>query len=147
MSREDSLSGTTPTQIPQSTGTHFSWYKNVVLYVTVAGTTTISSRQISMSTSTPTGVQLFWKAVAVASYAQATSGDAPTDSGSNGATPSGYTLMTTSPVTYDASSVSSGSTGTNGMLLEVVMGVDNGYIGAPGTGVSLPTLTITYAET
>src|SRR5258708_2177838 len=113
-SREDSLAGTTPVPIPTATGTNFSWIKNLVLAVTVAGTTTISNRRINMNGATPTGIQLFWKALAVASYAQAAIGNKPTDSGSNGATPAGYTLMTTSTAVYDATGVLSSGTGPNG---------------------------------
>ncbi len=144
--REDSLAGTTPVPIPTATGTNFSWIKNFVLYVTTLGTTTISNRRISMSGATATGLQLFWEAVAVASYAQASSGNQPAASGSNGATPAGYTLMTTSLVQYDSTSVSSGSTGTNGKMAVCVLGVDNTFAGGPGSATALPSILLTYDE-
>lgn len=144
--REDSLAGTTPIPIPTATGTNFSWIKNLVLAVTVTGTTNITNRRISMSAATATGLQLFWKLVAVASYAQAAVGNMPAASGSNGNTPAGYTLMTTSPVQYDNASVATSSTGPNGGMAVCVMGVDFTYVGGPGNAVALPSLIITYDE-
>lgn len=142
----DSLTSTTPIAIPTSTGTNFSWLKNFVLAVTVAGTTTISNRRVSMSTTASTGLALWWEAVAVASYAQAASGNRPASSGSNGATPSGFTSTTTSTQVYDSSSVSSGSTGPNGKLCVMVAAVDNTYTGGPGSAIALPNILITYDE-
>ncbi len=145
-SREDSLNGATPVPIPTATGTNFSWLKNFVIAVTVTGTTTISNRRINQNGATPTGVQLFWKAVAVGSYAQAASGNKPTDSGSNGATPSGYTLMTTSTAVFDATGVSSGSTGPNGGMAVCVLGVDLNFVGGASTSVAMPSLVLSYDE-
>jgi hypothetical protein len=92
-----------------------------VLAVTGTGTTNITNRNIFMSTSATTGLALFWKAVAVASYAQAASGNRPTASGSNGATPSGYTAMTTSAVQYDNTSVANQAPGQTAQWLYVSM--------------------------
>lgn len=146
MNLVDTQTGTTPISIPTATGTNFSWIKNFVLDVTATGTTTISNRRVSLSTNPSTGLALWWKEIAVASYAQAASGNRPASSGSNGATPAGYTSTTTSTQVYDSSSVSSGSTGPNGGLLVMVLGVDNTYVGGAGTAVSLPNLIITYDE-
>jgi len=145
-SREDSLAGTTPVPIPTATGTNFSWIKNFVLAVTTLGTTNISNRRISMSGAAASGLQLFWKGVAVASYVQAASGSMPTASGTNGATPAGYTLMTTSLVVYDSASVSSGSTGPNGMMAVCCLGVDFTFAGGPGSATALPSISLTYDE-
>jgi len=142
----DSLTSTTPISIPTSTGTNFSWIKNLVLAVTGTGTTTMSNRNIYMSTSTSTGLALFWKAVAVASYAQAASGNRPASSGSNGATPAGYTLMTTSPVQYDNTSVATSGTGPNGSMAVCVIGVDFSYSGGAGSAISLPSIKLQYDE-
>lgn len=144
--REDTATGTTPVPIPTATGTNFSWIKNLVLAVTVAGTTAITNRRISMSGATATGLQLFWKAVAVASYAQAAAGNLPAAAGTNGATPAGYTLMTTTPVQYDNTSVATSGTGPNGSMTVCVLGVDNTFAGGPGNATALPSLTITYDE-
>jgi hypothetical protein len=143
---EDTATGTTPIAIPTSTGTVFSWIKNLVLYVTATGTTTINNRKISQSGATSTGLQLFWKDVAVASYAQAASGNRPSSSGSNGATPSGYTLMTTTATQYDNTSVATSSTGANGDMAVIVLGVDNSFSGGPGSATSLPSIILTYDE-
>lgn len=143
----DSLTDTTtPVSIPTATGTVFSWIKNFVLYVTSTGTTAITNRTIKMSTSATSGLALFFKDVAVASYAQAASGNRPSSSGSNGATPAGYTAMTTSAQQYDNASASTGSTGANGDLAVCVLGVDNGYSGGPGSAISLPNIVFGYDE-
>lgn len=144
---EDTATGTTtPVAIPTATGTVFSWIKNLVLAVTVAGTTTINNRRISQSGAPATGLQLFWKAVAVASYAQAASGNRPASSGSNGATPAGYTLMTTTPSVYDAASVATSGTGANGGLAVTCIGCDFSFVGGPGSATALPSIILTYDE-
>jgi hypothetical protein len=143
----DSISDTTtPIAIPTATGTVFSWIKNLALAVTGTGTTNISNRRVSLSGSPSTGLNLWFKAVAVGSYAQAASGNRPSSSGSNGATPTGYTAIATSTTVYDSSSVSSGSTGPNGSMCVSVLGVDNSFTGGAGTNVSVPSIILTYDE-
>jgi hypothetical protein len=142
----DSQTSTTPVSIPATTGTNFSWIKNLVIAVTATGTTTMSNRTVKMSTSPATGLALHWKAVAVASYAQAASGNRPASSGSNGAVPSGYTAMTTGAVQYDGSSVATSSTGPNGSMAVVVTGCDNSYTGGAGSAIALPGITLSYDE-
>jgi hypothetical protein len=142
----DSATSTTPIAIPTTTGTVFSWIKNLVLAVTGTGTTTINNRNISMSGATATGLKLWWKDVAVASYAQAATGNRPTASGSNGATPAGYTLMTTSAVQYDNTSVVTSGTGPNGDMAVCVLGVDNLFVGGPGSATALPNILVQYDE-
>lgn len=137
---------TTPIAIPTTTGTNFSWIKNLVLAVTATSTTTISNRRISQSGAASTGLALFWKAVAVASYAQAASGNRPSSSGSNGATPAGYTLMTTTATQYDNTSVATSSSGPNGSMAVCVLGVDNTFTGGPGSATALPSIVLTYDE-
>lgn len=142
---DDSISGTTPVAIPTATGTVFSWLKNLVLYVTATSTTTITNRTVKMSGSLSTGLALWWKAVAVGSYAQAASGNRPASSGSNGATPSGYTSMTTTAQQYDNTSVATSSTGPNGSMCVVVGAADNTYIGGAGI-ISLGNVILSYDE-
>jgi hypothetical protein len=142
----DSATSTTPIAIPTATGTNYSWIKNLVLAVTVAGTTNITNRTIKMSTSPTTGLTLHWKAVAVASYAQAASGNRPASSGTNGATPSGYTAMTTSAVQYDNTSVATSSTGPNGSMVVAILGVDFSFAGGAGSAISTPSLVVSYDE-
>lgn len=143
----DSLTDTTtPITIPSTTGTVYSWIKSFVLDVTATGTTTINNRTVKMGSSPTTGLFLFFKDVAVASYAQAASGNRPSSSGSNGATPAGYTAMTTSAQQWDNTSVATSSTGPNGDLVVCVMGVDATYTGGPGTGISLPDIVLGYDE-
>lgn len=137
---------TTPISVPTSTGTVFSWIKNLSLAVTGTGTTSMTNRTIKQSGSASTGLALFWKDVAQASYAQAASGNRPASSGSNGATPSTYTAMTTSAQQWDNTSHSTGSTGPNGDMVVVVLGVDNTYVGGAGTAIALPSLLLSYDE-
>jgi hypothetical protein len=144
--RADSATTTTPIPIPTATGTNFSWIKNLVLYVTGTGTTSITNRNIYRGSSPSTGLQLFWKDVAVGSYSQAASGNQPTASGSNGATPAGYTLMTTSAAQWDNSSVATSGTGTCGDMVVCVLGVDNTFVGGPGNATALPSLKLQYDE-
>lgn len=143
---EDTILGTTPIAIPTATGENYSWIKNLVLAVTVIGTTTLSNRTVKMSASAATGLYLYWKALAVGSYAQAASGNRPASSGSNNSTPSGYTLMTTTATQYDNTSVSSGSTGPNGEMCICVGGVDDTYTGGPDSATSLPNIVLSYDE-
>lgn len=143
----DSISDTTtPIAIPTTTGTNFSWIKNLVLAVTATGTTNISNRRISLSGSASTGLNFWFQAVAVASYAQAASGNRPASSGSNDATPTSYTQITTSTTVYDSASVATSSTGPNGKMAVCVLGVSNDYTGGAGNNVSCPSIILTYDE-
>lgn len=142
---DDSGSGTTPVAIPTATGTNFSWQKSLVLSVTATSTTTISNRTVKMSGSLSTGLALWWKAVAVASYAQSASGNRPASSGSNGATPSGYTSMTTTAQQYDNTSVATSATGPNGSMCVIVGAADNLYTGGAGV-ISLGNVVLSYDE-
>jgi hypothetical protein len=142
----DNITSTTPIAIPTATGTIFSWIKNLVLAVTSTGTTHIDNRNVYMSGSPTTGLALFWEDVAVGSYAQAASGNRPSSSGSNGATPSGYTAMTTSAAQWDNTSVATSSTGPNGDMIVCVLGVSHNYSSGPGSAVSLPSIEVQYDE-
>lgn len=142
----DSATSTTPIAIPTATGTNYSWIKNLVLAVTVAGTTNITNRTIKMGSSPTTGLTLHWKAVATGSYAQAASGNRPASSGTNGATPSGYTAMTTSAVQYDNTSVATSSTGPNGSMAVCILGVDFSFSGGAGSAISTPSIILSYDE-
>lgn len=143
---DSGTSTTTPIAIPTATGTNFSWIKNLVISVTVTGTTSLTNRTVKMSTTTATGLALWYKAVAVASYAQAATGNRPAASGSNGATPAGYTAMTTSAVQYDNTSVASSSTGPNGSMFVVVASVDFTFVGGAGSATALPSILASYDE-
>lgn len=144
--REDTLAGTTPIPIPTSTGTNYSWIKNLCLSVTATSTTTISNRAIAMASTPTTGLTMDFKSLAVASYAQAAAGNMPAAAGANGAVPSTYTAMTTANQIWDATSVSTGSTGVNGNLVVCVMGVDFSYTGGAGASIVAPTLNFSYNE-
>lgn len=142
----DSATSTTPISIPTATGTNFSWIKNFALAVTGTGTTNMTNRTVKMGSSPSTGLALWWKDVAQASYAQAASGNRPASSGSNGATPAGYTSMTTSAQQWDNTSHATSSTGPNGDMVVCVMSVDFTYSGGAGSAVSLPNIVLSYDE-
>jgi len=145
--REDTTNGTTNIiPLPASAGTNFSWIKSMVLSVTTGGTTSISNRRISIASGTPTGVQMYWKSVAVGSYAQAAAGNMPTASGSNGAIPSGYAAITTATAQYDNTSVSTAATGPTGSIVVICLGVDNTYAGGANNAAAMPTLLLGYDE-
>jgi hypothetical protein len=139
-------STTTPIAVPTATGTNFSWLKNFAIAVTVTGTTAMTNRTIKMGSSPSTGLALFFKDVAQASYAQAASGNRPTASGSNGATPSGYTAMTTSTQQWDNTSHATSGSGPNGDMVVCVLGVDFTYVGGAGTAIALPNIVVSYDE-
>lgn len=144
--KADSISGTTPISKPTATGTAFSYVKQLALEVTGTGTTTIGTLQVKMGSSPSTGLGLHF--LGNATYLDQTGGTgAGSDSGSNGASPSGYSAMTTSYQTYDATTgISTGSTGRKGTFCRTVCGVDNNYAGGAGTGISLPDISIQYTE-
>lgn len=139
---DDAVQSSTPVQIPTSTGTNYSCLKNFFLYVTVVGATNITNRQIKLASALAGGLAAFWKAN-TGSYVQ---GTVPTASGSNGpATPSGYTLMSTSYAQWDNTSVSTGSVAKNGAFVQVVIGVDATYTGGGGAH-SLSSISLQYDE-
>lgn len=146
--QEDSLAGTsTPVQVPTSANTtNYSYIKSFVLYVTGTASTNISNRRVAWASNPPTGLYAFWKDVAQASYAQAASGNQPAPGGSNGAVPSGYTLLSTTPALWDNTSTSTGTTGAKGDLCVLVAGVGNNYTGGAGSATSMQTVNFLYDE-
>ena len=147
--RDDSQSSSATIPIPTATGTHYSYLKYLLLDVTVTGATSISNRKISVASALATGLALFFKDQPTYTQNNGTQGTAagnyPADAGTNGATPSGYTAMTTTPQAWDTSSVSSGSTGKNGDYCQVVFGVDNTWTGGGGAA-TLPNIKMDYDE-
>lgn len=118
--------------IPATTGTAFSWDFWYYLDVTVAGSpaTNFSNRTVAKSAAT-TGLKAWYKAVASGAYVQPTAPLAA-DAGTNGATPAGFTEISTTPAVYDSSSIAS-NTGQNGKYVQYGWGVDNSFAGGPGS--------------
>lgn len=149
--REDSRAGTgigAGIPIPTTPQTVFGWPKLVALNVTTAGTTTISNRRIWLDSPPPTGVRVLVKGVSA--YTQPSDSGRPADIGSDGGTPSGYTVVPSStplPV-YDATAVSSAAVGRNGTFAQLVLAIDSTYGTDGGTSglVTLPGYRITYDE-
>ena len=143
--REDTLAGTaSPIPRPVATGTAFSYRKTFCLDVTATSDTTITNRKIHIA-STPTTGLAMWYIDLADTYTQAT-GNADTDAGTNGATPTGYTSMPTSATLFDSGSDSAGATGRSGDYVGVALGVSNNYAGGAGSAIALPTMTLTYDE-
>lgn len=146
-SREDTATGTTPVPKPTSAGTNFSWYKNLLLYVTTGGgTTSISNRKIYLSGAAATGLALFFKD-GTSTYTQASSGNKPTDDGAvDGATPSTYTALSTTPQTWDAASAAATNSTRNGNYVKVVAALSSTFTGGAGSATTLPNILMSYDE-
>ena len=147
--RDDNQSSSTGIPIPSSTGTKYSYLKYLLLDVTGTSSTSITNRRISWASGPSTGLTGFFKDQPTYTQNNGTQGTAagnyPTDAGSNGATPTGYTAMSTTPQVWDNTSVSTGSTGRNGDYCQTCLGVDSTFAGGPGAA-SLPNITLTYDE-
>lgn len=147
--RDDSQNSTTSIPIPTATGTKYSYLKYLFLDVTVAGATSISNRRIAWASSPATGLTGFFKDQATYTQNNGTQGTAagnyPADAGTNGATPTGYTAMSTSNQQWDNTSVSTASTGKSGDYCQTVLGVDNTFAGGGGAA-SLPNINLVYDE-
>lgn len=144
-SRDDAQLGTTVVMVPNQQGTNFSWFKNLGLNVLVTSTTTISNRRISLANAPTSGLTIWF--LGTGTYSDPTANNKPGDNGtSNGATPSGYTKITTSTQVWDSTGVATSSTGRNGNFCQVVLGADQGYSSNVGPNMPLPTLILTYDE-
>ena len=151
ITKDDSNVGTTPIPIPTVTGTAYS--QEIVLglgIVTAASpVSAISARQLALGSGMNSGIYLFPKTANDSTYVQGAV--APANGGTAGAVPTNYSAaMTTTPATYDATSVSgtvtsnaSGAT-ANGAFQRVILGVDQ-TVTTTGT-VTLPNLSLSYTE-
>jgi hypothetical protein len=153
--REDTQSGTTPIPIPTSTGSKYSWVKYLVLAVTATSSTTINNRRVSLSTTETAGLALFWKDQPTYTQANNTQGSSggnyPADTasvgtGSDPATPAGYTRTTSTPALWDNTGVATSGSGKNGDYVQMVCGVSNSYAGGANSATSLPNILLTYDE-
>jgi len=139
--------GTSPVTKPNTAGTNYSYYKTFQLAVTATAATSISDRKIRFATSPATGIFGFFKDGG-ATYTQATSANKPADNTTtDGATPATYTALSTTFQTWDATSVSAGTTGKNGNYVLVVVGVSSTYTGGAGAAIALPNIELQYTET
>lgn len=143
--RNDFVLSSNPVPRPETTGTNFSWYKTLSLYiVTNDGSTSLSNRKIRLSGAAPTGIYFYFKDGG-STYVQANEVIAASTT-SNGSVPSGWSLLSTSYQTWDTASVSIQNNSINGNYLLIAIGVANNYAGGAGTGVVLPNLIIQYDE-
>jgi hypothetical protein len=144
--REETLNGTTaPVPRPTATGTAFSYSKPFRLEVTGTDATNLSNLRLHYSGAAPaTGLALWYRDDGT-TY-QRGNALAAADSGSNGATPAGYSAMPSSPTQYDSGSYSAGTTGGKGDYFSTALGVSNNYAGGAGSAIALPDLVVTYDE-
>lgn len=148
-SREDTQVGTTPIPKPTAAGTNYSWYKSLFLYVVSGGgSTSILNRKIRHATAPSAGLTLHFKPD-IATYVQATSGNKPTDNATtDDATPSTYTLMSTTMQDFDTASAAATDSTRNGDIVQVVLGISSLW-SVPGgalNAVALPSLELQFDE-
>lgn len=145
---DNSNTGTTSIQIPTATGTNFSYAVYLLLRVTVTdAATTISNRKIWSNGAPATGLALWYKDGGTTYTQPAAAAD--TASGSNGATPTGYTAMPTSSgaaATWHAAGVAASSAGRNGNFLMVALGVSNNYAGGGNPNATAPDIKVSFDE-
>ena len=137
--REAGLTATAaPIPIPTSTGTNFSWRKPLAIHVTSASSPAqaITNRTIALSGSTLTGLKVWVDPEST--FTAGAGGNLPAAGATDDDDPGGaYSEVTTTPTSYHAGSVSSGSTGRNGDFATVVLGVGSNYAGTSGTAVDI----------
>lgn len=147
--RDDNQTSTASIPIPTATGTNYSYLKYLLLDVTVTSTTNVSNRRIAWASSPSTGITGFFQNQATYTQNNGTQGTAagnyPANAGTNGATPTGYTAITTSNQVWDNTSVATSGSGKNGNYVQTVIGVDNTFAGGGGSA-ALPNLNLVYDE-
>ena len=144
-SLDDALAGSTQFAEPLVTGTVFSWLATLAYNVTALGTTSQTGVfQVALVTALPTGISIQFKQVG--SYTQAASGNRPASSGSDGATAAGFTKLTTSYQSWDATSHNLSGTGVIASYLQLIAAVDSTYVGNGGLAVPLVSLQFKRSE-
>ena len=127
--------------------------KYLALVVTVAGTTNISNRRISIASAITTGLQLLWLNQATYTQNAGTQGTGAgqypaDDTAANGTIPGtpAWAAVTTTLQQWDNTSTSTGSTGKNGNYVETTLQISNAYTGGAGNAIALPNVVLTYDE-
>ncbi len=146
--KADTLTGTAPVTKPATAdGTAFSYIKCLGIKVTTADAAiNLSNYRVYLGSAPATGLVIAADLSSGAFIDQTGGTGAGADSGSDGALPTGFTALTTTPQVYDSGSDSGSPTGRKGDFCNVVLAVDTTYAGSGGTGVSLPTLNIDFDE-
>ncbi len=134
-----------PVTVPIAAGTTFTYAKTFHLEPTAGGgTTSLSQRKIKFNTAPATGLAGWFKALVT--YAQAVAA-AAVDAGTNGATPAGYTAMTTAFQTWDAAAAAAANNTKNGQYVVVALGVDFLFAGGASSASPVPDIKLQYLET
>lgn len=144
--REDTPTGTTPIPKPTATGTNYSYAKTHYLNVeSGGGSTSISNRKVRNASAPSAGLTVIWKD-GVDTYAQATAVLAADNTTTDDAVPAGWTLMSTTFATYDATSEAATNATRNGNYVLLGLGVSNLYGGGAGNAIALPNIELQYDE-
>jgi hypothetical protein len=145
----DTKDGTTPPVVKPATadGTAFSYIKCLAIKVTTAdAAVNLSNYRVYLGGTPSTGLVIAADLTAGAYIDQTGGTGAGADSGSDGALPTGFTALSTTPQQYDAGPDSGSGTGRKGDFCNVVLAVDTTYAGGGGSAISLPTLSIDFDE-
>lgn len=154
-SRADGYNDTATTiDIPASGNRSFSELRYLALYVTAGGgSTTLSNLRVKEASAITSGLELHTKTSGQATYTQnngtqgTAAGNYPADDTvTNGAAPTGYTALTTSDYTYDATGGAATNSAKCGKYLQTVAAVIGSYAGGGNASTALPNITITYDE-
>lgn len=154
-SRADAYNDTaSPITIPGAGARRFSYLRYLKLWCSAGGGTTASNLKVSVASSLAAGISGHFKTGGQTTYTQnngtqgTAAGNYPADDAvTNGAAPTNYTALTTTPAVYDATGGVTANTTPVGKYLQVVCAVDGtNYTGGGNASTVLPNLTITYDE-
>lgn len=154
-SRSDTFDDVAATiDIPSSGNRKFSYLRYLALYVTAGGgSTTLSNLRIKLASSITSGLELHTKTSGQSTYTQnngtqgTAAGNYPADDAvTNGTAPTGYTALSTSDVTYDATGGAATNSAKAGKYAQTVAAVIGSYAGGGNANTALPNITITYDE-
>ena len=138
-------------------GTAYANYKSLRLYVTVAGTTSITNLAARLSGAPTAGLGIFILSTAPSAYTQctgagATAGNRPADNGTAldappaPDVPAGYAVLGTTPVVFDTTSYPTSGTGPVGKFLQLLGAVSKDYAGGAGNAIAAPNIIVSYDE-
>jgi hypothetical protein len=140
--------------IPSPSNRRFSYLRYLALYVTAGGgSTTLSNLRMKFATSITSGLEVHALTGGQSTYTQ-NNGSTGTSAGNYpaddtvviGTAPTGYTALSTSDYTYDATGGAATNSAKSGKYAQCVAAVTSSYAGGGGASTALPNLTITYDE-
>lgn len=155
-SRADAYNDTaTPITLPTAGNRKFSELRYLALYTASGGgSTTLSNLKASWASGPSAGLTGHFLTGGQATYTQnngtqgASAGNYPADDAvTTGTAPTGYTALTTTPQSYDATGGAATNSAKSGKYLQMVTAVDGtNYVGGGNLTTALPNIVITYDE-